>query len=102
VPDDGTDPELPQDMDDFVSAMDAAVQGIFQHAELLNIGGDIAAIVKHVITYAKGTSDLAGQILAQAKAHMNDPTKPNWVSEVPYSLPGGEPWPINRGCRVYH
>lgn len=91
VPDDGTDPDLPPDVDDWASAMDAAVQSIFQHAELLNIGGVIAAIVKQTITYANGISDLTMQIYEQALAHTSDPTQPNWVNEVPYSLPDGKP-----------
>lgn len=91
MPDDGTDPELPPDVDDWTSAFDAAVQCVFQHSDLLNIGGTTAAIVKHTITYANGISDLAAQIYTQAEAHAGNPTQPNWVSEVPYSRPGGEP-----------
>ena len=91
VPDDGTDPDLPPDVDDWTSAMDAAVQSVFQHSELLNIGGPIAAIVKQAITYSNGISDLAMQILTQAQAHTGDPSQPNWVEEVSYSLPDGSP-----------
>ena len=87
--DDGTNHDLPPDVDDWTSAMDAAVQAIFHHGELLNIGADAAATVKAIITYADGISDLAGQILQQATAHQNDPTAGNWVEEVPYSNPDG-------------
>jgi hypothetical protein len=91
VHDDGTDPELPPDVDDWTSAMDAAVQAIFQHSELLNIDGTSAATVKNIITICNGISDLANQILQQATAHQQDPTATNWVFETPYSNPDGTP-----------
>ena len=88
--DDGTDPELPPDVEDWTSAMDAAVQAVFQHGELCNIGADAASKVKYIIKYhAKGISDLVSHILQQAQAHMQNPSADNWVEEEPYSNPDG-------------
>ena len=91
VPDPGTDPELPPDVDDWTSAMDAAVQLVFQHGELLNTGGTASATVKSIITYSKGISDLASQIYQQAMAHQADLSQTNWVYETPYSNLDGTP-----------
>lgn len=91
VADDGTDPEIPPDVHDWASALDAAVQAVFQHGELLNIGADAAATAILIIQHSKGISDLASKILQQATAHMKDPNASNWVEDVPYSQPDGTP-----------
>jgi hypothetical protein len=96
--DDGSDPELPPDVDDTVSAMDAAVQSIFQHVELFNIGATTAATVTGIIKNANGTSDLANEILQQADAYANSKHPKllvNWVYETPYSNPDGSAPPSN-------
>jgi hypothetical protein len=96
VEDDGTDPELPIDVQDWATALDAAVQAVFQHGELCNIGADNAAKVTNIIrNHAKGISDLRSQIYQQAEAHMKDPSASNWVEEEPYSNPDGSKPPPN-------
>ena len=89
VQDSGTDPELPVEADDWTSAMDAAVQAVFQHGELLNVGSTTAAAVKIIITHANDLPYLAEQILNQAKAHQKDPSAVNWVFATTYS---NTPW----------
>jgi hypothetical protein len=96
VPDPGTDPDLPPDVDDWTSAMDAAVQSVFQHGELLNTAAAASATVKAIITYSNGISDLATNICEQAMAHQGDPTQPNWVIETPYSNLDGTPSATSR------
>ncbi|HTW09785.1 MAG TPA: hypothetical protein VME46_19940 [Acidimicrobiales bacterium] len=87
----GAGDTIPVDVDDWVSALDAAVQCIFMHAELCNIGAATAATVIEVIKYSNGTSDLATVILQQAEQHQSDPSQQNWVYETPYSMPDGSP-----------
>ncbi|MBV8704875.1 MAG: hypothetical protein JO118_14325, partial [Acetobacteraceae bacterium] len=80
--------------------MDAAVQTVFQHGELCNVGADAASKVKYIIAHARGISDLASQILLQAKAHMKDPSAGNWVEEEPYSNPDGSKPPPDSGIAM--
>ncbi len=72
------------DVHDWKTAYDAGVSIVFHHAELVNIGANTAAGVQGIIEFSNGISDLATQILAQAKAHQQDPSHPNWVVEEPY------------------
>ncbi|MEM7052794.1 MAG: hypothetical protein AAF604_24225 [Acidobacteriota bacterium] len=72
------------DVHDWKTAYDAGVSIVFHHAELVSIGANTAAGVQGIIEFSNGISDLATQILAQAKAHQQDPAKLNWVVEEPY------------------
>jgi hypothetical protein len=85
VQDSGTDPELPVEVDDWDSAFDAAVQTVFQHGELLNVGAATAATVKSIITNVNDIVYLTQHILKQAEAHQKDPKAVNWVFETTYS-----------------
>lgn len=78
------DPESIIDVHDWVTAEDAAHSIISHHVELANLLGTVAAKVAHYIEYANGFSDLAGQILMQAKAHQQNPSEQNWAFETPY------------------
>jgi hypothetical protein len=88
--DDGTDPELAVDVEDFTDFLDAAAACVFQHGELCNIGGVSAYTVKSHILQSRGISDLAIQIQQQLKNYLSG-KGPNWVEEVPYSNPDGTP-----------
>jgi hypothetical protein len=94
--DDTVNHALPVQVDDWTSAMDAAVQTIFQHLELISIDPTTAATVLQIIEYADGTSDLASQIAQQAYAAYNDPSVQNWVYETPYIGLDGTPTDLQR------
>lgn len=91
VQDSGSDPNLPPDVHDWLSAFDAAVSIVFQHAELLNIGPDTAGTVTDIITFANGISDLATQIFNQVQDHQQNPSAENWVLQKPYTKRDGDP-----------
>jgi hypothetical protein len=78
------DPACIIDVHDWVTSEDAAHSIISHHIELANLLGTVAATVANYIEYANGFSDLAIQILTQAKAHQQDPSKQNWAFETPY------------------
>ena len=78
------DPAVIIDVHDFKSAEDAAASIVFHHQELVNIGGDTATTVLHLIEFSSGFSDLAAQIYEQALAHQQDPGSQNWAFEAPY------------------
>ena len=78
------DPAVIVDVHDFKSAEDAAASIVFHHQELVNIGGDTATAVLHVIEFSNGFSDLASQIYQQALAHQQDSGTQNWAFEAPY------------------
>ena len=78
------DPASIIDVHDWLTAEDAAHSIISHHVELANLLGTVAATVANYIEYANGFSDLATQILAQAKAHQQDPNNQNWAFEAPY------------------
>lgn len=78
------DPAAIVDVHDFKSAEDAAASIVFHHQELVNVGGETATAVLHLIEYSTGFSDLASQIYQQALAHQGDPATQNWAFEDPY------------------
>ena len=78
------DPESIIDVHDWITAEDAAHSIISHHVELANLLATVAAKVAAYIEYANGFSDLATQILRQAKAHQEDPSNQNWAFEAPY------------------
>jgi hypothetical protein len=93
--DDGTDPELAVDVEDFTDFSDAAAACVFQHGELCNIGGVSAATVKSHILWSRGLSDLANHIQNQLKDYLSG-KGPNWVEEVPYSTLDPKSPPMSR------
>jgi hypothetical protein len=78
------DPDCIIDVHDWITAEDAAHSIISHHVELANLLGTVAAKVANYIEYANGFSDLATQILTQAEAHQQNPSKQNWAFESPY------------------
>lgn len=78
------DPECIIDVHDWVTAADAAHSIISHHVELANLLAAVAAKVANYIEYANGFSDLATQILTQARTHQQNPSNQNWAFETPY------------------
>ncbi|HEX8489414.1 MAG TPA: hypothetical protein VF626_00215, partial [Chthoniobacterales bacterium] len=84
------------DVHDWVTAMDAAVTLVFFHQEMMSLDAEAAAIVHLQIEFSNGISDLAANILQQARAHARDPKVQNYVYEGSYldpmtMQPNGEP-----------
>ncbi len=96
VPQAWTDPEMPWLVDDWTSAVDAAIQCVFQHLEMVSIDPTTAATVLDIIEYANGTSDLALAIAEQVAGSVSDPTAGSWVDEVPYVNADGSPSTVMR------
>ena len=86
VPEDAF-PVLPDkvivDLGDLCTPLDAAHSLVFHHAELLTTQAEPAADIVFWIDTAAGINDLGDSIARQAKAHENDPSRPNWVTSQP-------------------
>jgi hypothetical protein len=71
------------DAGDLTTPFDAAYSLLFHHAELLTTQTAAATGIVSWIETAAGINDLADSIARQAKAHEQDPSRPNWVTSQP-------------------
>jgi hypothetical protein len=71
------------DIEDIITASDAAKSLIFHHPEMLALDPTPGEAILTIIDQARGLTGLAMSILSESRAHEQDPSQSNWITSVP-------------------